>query len=125
MVLSKDEILKQGAIFKVEELEVPTLGGSVFIREVTAREMDRIQVLCGRVGSGSDQVKLFRAECCAYFMSTAEGARLFGDNMFEHVGRMNAQAINTIMQAGLKLNGLSGDEEDQVEREVKNSETAQ
>jgi hypothetical protein len=125
MSLSKDEILTAGAVFKTKEIDVPALGGSVFIREVNARELDRIQVLCGRVGSGSDQVKLFRAECCAYFLSDAEGKRMFGDNMFERVGNLNAQAINDIMQAGLKLNGLADNDDDPVETEVKNSETAQ
>lgn len=120
MSLSKEEILTAGAKFKTEEIDVPALGGTVFIREVNARELDRIQVMCGRIGSGSDQVKLFRAECCAYFLSDAEGKRMFGDNMFERVANLNGQAINDIMQAGLRLNGLADDSPDVVEQEVKN-----
>jgi len=120
MSLTKDEILAAGAKFKTEEIDVPALGGTVFIREVNARELDRIQVMCGRIGSGSDQVKLFRAECCAYFISDADGKRLFGDNMFERVANLNSQAIDVIMKAGLRLNGLADDSPDVVEQEVKN-----
>jgi len=120
--LSKEEILQGAGMFKTVELEVADLGGSVFIREVSAKEYDRIQSLCGRIGAG-EHVKLFRAECCAYFLSDADGKRLFGDNQFELLGRLNAGPIDAIMQAGFKLNRLA--DSDVVEQEVKNSETAQ
>lgn len=117
--LTKEEILQLGAVYKTQAIEVPELGGAVFVREVTAKEYIRISHLCGRFASGMDERLMF-AECCAYFLSDAEGKRLFMDNQFEQLGRLNANAMQTIFKAGLKFNGLSDD--DPVNQAIEDAE---
>ena len=122
-VLTKDEILSSGAQFKVEQINIAALGGAVFVREVSAKEYNRITHLCNRVGQGYGEDLLY-GELCAYFLSDADGKRMFNDSQFPQLGRLNAVALEQITKAGLRLNGLAGDE-DPVGDAEKNSEATQ
>ncbi len=116
MSLSREEIMSAGAEFKLQEIEVPALGGSVFVREVNAKELDKIQLLLRNVGAGS--TRPFSAEICAYLICDSDGKRLFNDSQIEKLNSINGKVLEPIMTAGLKLNGLGDD--DPVERESKN-----
>lgn len=120
MSLTKEEILSNAATFKTREIEVPELGGTVFIRELSAVEYVRVMYLAGRLSMGMDERKTY-AEMAAYFLSDENGKRLFGDNQVDQLGRLNALALEKIVKAGLVLNELADEKlQAAVERAEKN-----
>lgn len=119
MILDKNAILANGAKFDTKEIEVPELGGSVYVREVNAKELDRIYVLCSRVKNMPDSAKSLRAEMCAYFLSDENGKRLFSDNQFDMLAQLNGKIMDAIMDAGMAMNSL-GEEDDPVGEAEKN-----
>jgi len=114
MILTCDEILEIGVARDVQTLAVPEWGGEVMIREITAGEYDRLQVMTqNALDSKADETKI-RANWVAAFLSDEEGARLFKDSEVSKVSAMGAKAIDRIYDAGQLFNAL--DESEDLEK---------
>lgn len=117
MGLSRDEILgkRRG---KVEEIKVPEWGGTVFVREITASERDAFEA--GSLDKkGGARMANIRARLAVLTLSDSEGKRLFADADTHQLGELPASAMDRIFEASMRLNRLTKDDVDELE---KNSE---
>ena len=119
MGLSRDEILsKKGG--KITELAVPEWGGTVLLRVMTSRERDGFEAAT-LDKSGSARMVNIRARLAALSICDASGARLFNDAEIGLLGDLPAPAMDRIFDAAMRLNRITKDDVDELE---KNSESA-
>lgn len=95
---------------KLQQLEVPEWGGAVWIRTMTATERDAfeqefVDLRQGKTKSGT--VANVRAKFAARILCDGNGARLFEDKDIPELGRKSASALDRVFDAGMKLNGFS------------------
>lgn len=117
-ILTRDEILEAGAARKTREVSVPEWGGTVHVREITAGEYDRLQLMQYDARESGKSRGLIRANWVACYLSDADGKRLFTDGDVTKLANMGAKAMDRIFEAGQAFNGL--DDLDELE---KNSES--
>ena len=119
MGLSRDEILsKKGG--KITELTVPEWGGTVLLRVMTSRERDSFESAT-LDKSGTARMVNIRARLAALSICDTAGARLFNDAEIGLLGDLPAPAMDRIFDAAMRLNRITKDDVDELE---KNSESA-
>ena len=120
MTLTRDTILSADDLPKVL-VPVPEWGGDVYVRSLTANERDFIELMYMdlRDDKKAKQLKL-RATVCAMSIVDESGKRLFSESDIEALGRKSYKALDRVKTAAEKLNALTADEVDELE---KNSET--
>lgn len=101
MILTTEEFKTAASKRAVKEVEIPEIGGSVFVREVTAGEFDRVQRLCNKM---DQEGTMFRAACVVYFLSDADGNRIYSDAEANALNGMNGKVIDRIFDAGFAFN---------------------
>jgi hypothetical protein len=111
MSLTKDQILAARDLDQ-EEVEIPSLGGSVFVRTMTAGERDRWEAAYLK-----EPGKNIRARLAAATVCDEAGQRLFTDADAEALGGKSAIVLDRIFDVAARLCGLSN-------RDVKELETA-
>lgn len=110
--LSKEAILA-ATDSKVESVEVPEWGGSVYIRTFNALERDKLsQQLSGT--SGKD---LLHAMFARYGICDEKGTPLFGDGDIIRLGQKSAIALGRVVDRIIALNKMRPDD---VESAAKN-----
>lgn len=117
-MLNKESILALGGKRKVKKIHVKAWGGDVFVRGVSAGEMDHIDGMNEAYSKDPLSVPSHRATACAYFLSDAAGNRLFGDEDIEKLNELPVAGFTQVFNAGLALNQRASFEELE-----KNSET--
>ena len=95
---------------KLEPVDVPEWGGTVWIRTMTASERDAfeqefVDLRQGKTRSGT--VANVRAKFAARVLCDQHGVRLFEDKDITELGRKSASALDRVFDAGMKLNGFS------------------
>ena len=119
MGLSRDDILsKKGG--KITELAVPEWGGTVLLRVMTSRERDSFESAT-LDKSGTARMVNIRARLAALSICDTAGARLFNDAEIGLLGDLPAPAMDRIFDAAMRLNRITKDDVDELE---KNSESA-
>jgi len=118
MALSKHDILASKD-FNVELLNVPEWGGNVHVRTMTGKE--RNDLVDWRNKQGDDCTSEFQRRFCALVLCDEKGQRLFTDDEAGELGEKSAKALDRVMAAAMRLNGMSDDAMQELE---KNSETA-
>ena len=114
MILSRDEIIECGAKRETKSLAVPEWGGEVLLREISAGEYDKLQVITQQaLEYKADQTKI-RANWVAAFLSNEDGSRMFKDSEVSKVSAMGAKAIDRIYEGGQLFNAL--DESEDLEK---------
>lgn len=112
--LSREELLAPRTL-KREVIEVPELGGTVIVSELSATERDAFEASCiKRKGKKTepDLVNL-RAKLLAQALRDATGARLFADTDVPAIGQWPASAANPLFEVAMRLSGLNeGDVEE-------------
>ena len=123
MLLTKDQILNSDDIGH-EDVDVPEWGGSVTIREMTGRDRDAFEQSTYQKNGSDYQVNLknMRARLAAISIVDDDGVRMFSDAEVEKLAEKSAKALDRIFAACQDLNGLSGDD---VEELAKNLEQTQ
>lgn len=120
MALSRDEILGTPTV-KVEEVAIPEWGGTVFIRMMPSVERDAFEA-SALERKGASKMANIRARLAAIVLSDQHGNRLFTDADAPALGVKFAPALDRIFEAASKLNRLSKEDVEELE---KNSESAQ
>lgn len=111
MSLSKDQIL--GAQdFKIESVDVPEWGGSVFIRSLTSRNRDKMEEKM----KGQSLVDA-RAMIVALCACDESGNLLFDSNDIEALTQKSGTATGRIFDAAIKMMRFS---EEDLNEAVKN-----
>lgn len=114
--LTKDAILACVDL-KREAVEVPEWGGTVWVRELTAGEMDAWEQYCVdlRASKLKDTIPNIRAQLLVKCVCTEAGERLFTDKEAERLGGKSSRALRILWDAALKINGLGKDEVEAIE----------
>ncbi len=92
---------------RAEEVEVPGWG-KVFIRCLTGAERDALEAEF-TANKGKAQPN-FRGRFAALVLSDAQGVRLFSDKDAVVIGSKSAVALNTVLEAGMRISGLTASE---------------
>lgn len=120
-LLSKEAIL---AIKddEIEKIDVHPWNASVCIRVMSSRERDHLEIsMIGEEGvSRKAKLKNLRARMASICLCDEDGNRLFTEKDIEELGKKSAVAMDIIVQAARKLNGITIEEEEEM---VKNFET--
>lgn len=114
MILTMEELAAAAKLFKTKEVEIKELGGSVYVRQVTAGELDELQQMCKLVSEG--RCPMFRAKCCAIFLSDESGKRLYTDQQANVINGFNGRAIDTIFEHGMAFNSVIDMPIDELEK---------
>lgn len=117
-MLNKETILALSGKRKVKKLHVKAWGGDVFIRGVSAGEMDHIEGMNEAYRKDPLSVPFHRATACAYFLSDESGKRMFGDDDIEKLNELPVAGFTQVFNAGLAFNQMAS-----IEELEKNSET--
>lgn len=120
MALSKADILK-AEDFEIEKVAVPEWGGDVCVRSMTARERDRLEAELLKWRQAGNTDINFRARLCVKTVCDENGKLLFTEKDADELGKKSAKALDRILPVAQKLNGLTDQDVEQLE---KNSETA-
>jgi len=116
------ESLKQQKDIKIEKVEIPEWNSFVYVKSLTGKERDSFEdsMYTGRSGEKVN-LKNLRARLVVLTMCNENGKRIFSDEDADWVGDKNAAALNRIF---VKAQELSGLRQEDVERLVKNSNSA-
>lgn len=104
-ILSKQQILEAQDI-KIEEVEVPEWGGSVYVKVMNATQRDEFETF---VYNRQDQGDLrgMRLLLCKVCLCDAEGNQLFESaEDVKALGSKSGGALMVIFQAAMKLNAM-------------------
>ncbi len=122
MSLTREQFLKPAPILR-EEVDIPELGGSVFIHGMTAKERSsferQFQTPSGRPNRVRQQQVRERllVACCR----DEGGAVLFSEEDIDAIGQQRGDIIERLVNVAQRLCGMTGDD---VETLAKNSEEA-
>lgn len=123
ILLTRDDILKADDLVQ-EGVDVPEWGGSVLVRALSGTERDAFEqdiVTMRREGKKTVtdmDMHNVRAKLCVRSIVDLNGARLFGDEDIEALGRKSAAALQRVFDVAQRLSGLTDQD---VEELVKNS----
>ena len=124
MALTAEEILNaQDA--QVIPLDVPEWGGSIFIRTMSGKERDRIEIMFDNMQdkkNGGIKIKAWRAEFASLVIADESGKRIFTDGQAVALGDKNGGVLDRIADAGMAHNKLDAAS---IEETEKNSESDQ
>lgn len=119
VILSGEQILNAKDV-RTELIQVPEWGGSVYVRVLTGGERDNFEAQIRRSKDGvPDDI---RARWAALIISDQDGNRLFSDKQVEKLKQKSASALDRILSAGQRLNGMTNEDIEELE---KNSESDQ
>jgi hypothetical protein len=110
MILSREKILAQKS-FGIKEIEVPELGGNVYIRKWSGKDRAKFLQASISVDGGNVDVKyekIFDNMSLVVALSLCDetGVRMFNDDEIELISELNSDAIQSIYQQALELNSL-------------------
>ena len=98
MALTRDQIL--ASRLKVTEIDVPEWGGSVFVRELSAKEQEMAEE---RVrSSGKDNA----AWLASLTICDANGVSIFTDKDIPELSKLSGSVLTRVILAASKLSGL-------------------
>lgn len=106
MALTRSEILGKRKAYRVEEVECPGLGGTVFVRVMSAAERDRFEA---EHAARRDKNTDFRARLVAAAACDESGAALFTAEDVPALGELPSDDVEPVVKAALRLNGLAAD----------------
>lgn len=125
-VLTKEEIL-QARDVKVESVDVPEWGGSVFVRSITAAERGQIEEAAAKFkeSKGKDSfARTFTVRFASLAICDKEGKRLFEDKDIAQLQQKNAAAIARIAEAAQRLSGFTRQEMEELEKNLNDAQAA-
>ena len=108
---------------KVEPLEVPEWGGTVYVRTITGGERDGVEYALSKDPvTGRYRQDNFRAYFTMLVCCDESGRKLFKTQDIPALAKKSGAALERIVDAGLKLNRFSDTD---VEEMTKNSSSIQ
>lgn len=106
MILSRDQIIN-AKDFDLQKIEVPKWGGEVYIRPLSARIMDRLEVinLDRAAYKGSPRALILSGSLC-----DENGKLLFSEDDTKALAEKNSDVVDPIIDKIVKLNSLSDED---------------
>ena len=97
-----------------DEITVPEWGGRVYIRTMTGSERDTWEVYAQ--GQMTAKTVTIRARLAAICLCDVSGKRLFTDADTAKLAEKSGAALDRVYEAAVRLNGLSADEIEKIEK---------
>ena len=123
MGLSREQILSASDL-KIEEVQVPEWGGSVFVQSLNGKARDKFEST--RFKLKGDKVEMIHDNTRAVLVSLCAcdeaGTLLFSEGDVAALGSKNAAALDRVFEVAQRLSGLRGKD---VEEKLKNSAAVQ
>jgi hypothetical protein len=116
VALTRDQILAKRNVRERAPVEVPGWG-TIYVAKFTARDRDRFEEIVTGGIPGKVNLRNVRAQVVTLLAVDEDGVRLFQDGDAEAIGELDSDAVQAIVDAGFKLNGLNTDA---LEDSVKN-----
>jgi len=114
-ILSREDILNADDI-KTEEIEIPEWGGSVMIKVMTGEERDHLEasMLGDKPEEKIKALRNLRAKFVSICVCNEDGERLFTEADVLKIGKKSGTALDTLLGAIRKLNGMTEEEEEEM-----------
>lgn len=112
MKLSKEDILSQASSPKVESVEVPEMGGHLYIRVMSGHDRNAFEVGLDRSLGGSH--KNVHGRLASLCLCDENGDRLFDDSDADALGNLSGLALQTIFEAACRLNRIGDSQTEQA-----------
>ena len=112
-MLSKEQILN-AIDLKTDVVDVPEWGGSVNVRTMTGTERDSFEQ--GVIQDGKTNLANIRARFCSIVIVDDDGKQLFTDADISALGAKSGRALGRIFDVAQKLNGLTKDDFEELEK---------
>lgn len=106
MALTREEIKAKRGVRPRVAVEVPELGGTVYVAKFSAKDRDRFEEIVTGGVPGKVNLRNVRAHVVTLLCVHEDGTRLFEDGDAEWIGELESEAVQKIVDAGFKLNGL-------------------
>ena len=119
--LTRDEILAARDL-KTKDLEVPSWGGTIRVREPTVRERDRMGTEYNKANRDQAKMMELRMEMCSRVIVDERGESVFTAKDIEALGKKSPENIDLVFQTSMELGGLDQKEKDEI---AGNSQEAQ
>lgn len=113
MALDRAAILAKKLDLPREEIDVPELGGTVFVQVLTAAKRDRMEA---DHNVRKDKHAQFRARFVALVACDETGNPLFTEADLPDLDQLPATALDPIVKAGMRLNGLGSEAEEETRK---------
>lgn len=105
-MLGKEEIFTT-VVLKREKVEIPELGGDVYVSEMTGADSDEWEQ--SLVGSdGKRNLKNITAKLVVATLVNENGERIFTEDDLPRVAKLPARILNKIAIPADRINGLTG-----------------
>jgi len=116
-LLTKQDILNARDL-ATEDIDVPEWGGTVRVRTLTGRERDLFEASLTTGEGKKRKVDLanIRAKLVAMCIVDETGAREFEDTEIAALGAKSAAALDRVFSACQRLNGLSSQDVEELEK---------
>ena len=107
MALTRDEIKAKRAVRPRVPVEVPELGGTVYVAKMSARDRDDFEYMVtgGKVGV-TQTPRNIRARFLTLVCLNEDGSRMFEEADAEWLGELDTEAVQKIVDVGFRLNGI-------------------
>ena len=113
MTLTRENIFSADD-HKLEEIEVPEWGGSVFVKTFSGTVRDEIEtaIYSGKKKDTTNfRARVVVASCC-----DENGTLLFSSDDVPQLGTKSASALQRVFDKAVKLNGMSPEDVDELEK---------
>jgi len=100
-----------------EQVEVPQLGGYLYVQGLSGTERDAFEATLTRRRGGKRNLENVRARLLVRcLVDRPGGARLFGDSLVEvqRVGRIRVDVLQRLFDVAQRLSGLSDEDLDEL-----------
>jgi len=116
--LNRDDILAVQDI-KIEEVEVPEWGGSVYVKGMTGTERDQFESSIVQQRGKSHNVNMvnIRAKLSSQAICDRAGKRLFSDADVKALGAKSATALQRVFDVAQRLSGITSEDVEELAEE--------
>ena len=111
--LSRDAILECPDA-NIVPVEVPEWGGVVYVKELTAEERSRYDILLFK--DGKVDTDNYYARLCVFCVTDEHGNRIFSDDDAVPLGRKSSGAVGRVFDVARKLNRIGAEEVADLEK---------
>lgn len=106
MALTRDQIKAKRGVRPREPVNVPELGGTVYVAKMTARERDDFEFMVTGGKVGGMNMSNIRARFLAIVCVNEDGTKMFDEADAEWLGDLDTDVVQAIVDAGFRLNGI-------------------
>lgn len=127
-LLSKDAFLGANKSLRKELCELPDLGGSVYVRELSGRSLLAYNERIKAMGEGTELTELKSLDLMALLISLTvideDGSLMFTEDEAKLLADGSLLVMTTLAQKAMEVSGISPEAIDEVKSNLKNVENS-